>query len=205
MSFCVLEVSEIINYSKKEEQLINEMKLNLPGTYFHSLRVQALTENMLTELTQLGIADFSEQDTDAILKGALMHDIGKLFIKKAVLKKASALTDGEMKHIASHTRLGYDAIKNDLSENEHEIIKNICLYHHERIDGSGYEHKKDLPIYLQIVSLCDVFDALHSDRSYHRGLPKEDCMNIIRSGKKRSGLFDKQLILILEKAIKDIE
>ena len=172
-------------------------------TYIHSLRVKDLTNDMINIMNTFAVTDYSEKERMIICKGAILHDIGKLYIDLEILKKADVLSDDEMRHMSQHTRLGYEAVKDELSDDEHEVIKNICLYHHERLDGKGYEKKSELPMYLQIVSVCDVFDALHSDRIYRKGLNKDECFRIIR-GRGRGGAFNGILVDFLEKIVSDI-
>jgi len=93
-------------------------------------------------------------------------------------------------------------IKNELNEEEREIIRNICLYHHERIDGTGYNGLTDIPLYVQIVSLCDVFDALSSARVYKQGMPFDKALNLIENGKV--GCFDKQLVACLKLVVSEL-
>jgi putative two-component system response regulator len=78
-------------------------------------------------------------------------------------------------------------------------VKNICLYHHERIDGKGYEGKTDLPMYLQIISLCDVYDALTTDRIYRQALSHERALSMIQNGD--CGTFAPEIV----KYLKEIE
>ena len=158
---------------------------------------------MIERMNSSNAADFSGKDTDSICKGALFHDVGKLYTRNFVLTKQTGLSEEEKEHIKTHTRYGYEAIKSGLKDGEQETVKNILLYHHERVDGSGYEHMAELPLYVQIVSICDVFDALHSDRSYRAGLPKEVCMKIIREGK--SGAFDENIIEYLAQITENID
>ena len=72
----------------------------------------------------------------------------------------------------------------------------------DMIDGNGYEGKTELPLYVQIVSVCDVFDAIHSDRSYHKGLPASECMEIIKNGE--SGVFSEMVIEYLEQTVNEM-
>ena len=78
-----------------------------------------------------------------------------------------------------------------------EVISDICLYHHERVDGRGYSGKKDIPFYVQIISVCDVFDALVSDRIYQEGYEKNEALRMIKDGK--CGKFDDKIITLIEK------
>lgn len=193
----------LITLTETEKSLLNELKHSSSETYFHSLRVKNLAVRMIALMQASHTADFSRRDTDIICKGALLHDIGKLYTKNVVLTKASSLSETEREHMKSHTRLGYEAICGEFSEDEREILTNILLYHHERVDGSGYEHRTDLPLYVQIVAICDVFDAIHSDRSYHDGLKTPECLKVIRE--RKSGTFDKAIIDCLEQATQSIE
>lgn len=188
--------------TKKEYELLQTLKSACEETYFHSIKVAELTEVMLDVAEKAGAAVFTEKEKAAICKGALLHDFGKIYIDKNILNKKSALSSAEKLLMRQHTYLGYDSIKDDLLEDEREIIKNICLYHHERIDGKGYEQKTDLPLYLQIMSICDVFDALHSDRSYKKGYPNDKCFELIRIGDEKNGVFDPAILTYLEESVK---
>ena len=195
-------MSELITLTEHENSLLNDLKKISPETYEHSLRVSKLAGEMIRIMNSSKASGFSSRETDIICKGALFHDIGKLYIKNDILTKKAALSKEEMGYMVSHTERGYEAIRQDLTKDEHDVIKNICLYHHERIDGNGYEGKTELPLYVQIVSVCDVFDAIHSDRSYHRGLPASECMAIIKNGD--SGAFSDMIIDYLEQTVKEM-
>ncbi|MBR0365558.1 MAG: HD domain-containing protein [Clostridia bacterium] len=192
----------MITLTEHENSLLNDMKKSSQETYGHSVRVGKLTREMIRIMNASNVSNFSSREVDIICKGALLHDIGKLYIKNDIITKKTALSKEEMGYMISHTVRGYKAIKNDLAKDEHDMIKNICLYHHERIDGNGYEGKTELPLYVQIVSVCDVFDAIHSNRSYHRGLPTNECMEIIKKGE--SGAFDEMIIYHLEQTVKEM-
>lgn len=167
---------------EKLQQLMDELKETNAETFYHSIHVKSYTLNMMKSMTKDGIISYSKSETDAILKGALLHDIGKLFVKNSVLTKDSKLTDEERVHITEHTRLGFEAVEKFLTDEEYDIVKNICLYHHERIDGNGYGGKTDLPMYVQIVSVCDAYDALTTDRVYRDALRPEKAISIIQNG-----------------------
>ncbi|MBQ8808389.1 MAG: HD domain-containing protein [Clostridia bacterium] len=193
----------MIEMTQKQKKLMDELKKVNAETFYHSLHVKTLTSKLLNLTNEDGFTNYTPQEIDTICKGALLHDLGKIYIKNAVLTKDSPLTDEEKEHMTQHAQLSYDAIKAELGEDEAEIIKNICLYHHERIDGSGYMGITQLPIYLQIVSVCDVFDALHSDRIYRQGLSYNKTMQTIESG--GSGKFDETIIDYLKKATKALD
>ena len=191
----------MIEMTKKLKDLMNELKKNHAETFYHCLHVKNLTYKILCQTNLAGVTAFGDDEICHICKGALLHDIGKLFIKNATLTKSSALQASEMDDMKLHARLGAEAVEGELTGYEREIVSNVCRYHHERIDGSGYEGENDVPIYVQAVSICDVFDALHSDRIYRDGLPPEKIFDMIRMDK--CGRFDETLLNCLVKAVGD--
>lgn len=97
---------------------------------------------------------------------AYLHDIGKIFIPKAILNKPSTLTDEEYEIMKTHTTLGYKMCMDDLQLRPYS---NGPLFHHESLDGSGYPTgitKKDIPYEDQIIKVADEYDALVSKRQY---------------------------------------
>lgn len=187
----------MIEMSRRLGNLMEELKKTNSETFYHCLKVKKLTFELLHMTNANGITHYNKEQFNAICKGALLHDIGKLYVKNFVLTKDSYLTDAEREHIKAHTNAGYEAIKDELEGEELEIVGNICLYHHERCDGGGYHHKTadELPMYVQIVSVADVYDALHSDRVYRDGMSPEDTLKMITDGK--CGAFDPALVAVL--------
>ena len=196
-----MEGASMIEMTKKLKDLMNELKKNHAETFYHCLHVKNLTYKILCQTNLAGVTAFGDDEICHICKGALLHDIGKLFIKNATLTKSSALQASEMDDMKLHARLGAEAVEGELTGYEREIVSSVCRYHHERIDGSGYEGVTDVPIYVQAVSICDVFDALHSDRIYRDGLPPEKIFDMIRMDK--CGRFDETLLNCLVKAVGD--
>lgn len=182
----------------KIQEIIDELKITNAETFYHSIHVKSYVYKMLRYMNEAGITSYSQQEIEFICKGAILHDIGKLFVKNYILTKDSFLTDEEKDEMTEHTRLGFEAVEEVLFEDEYEIIKNICLYHHERADGKGYEQKTDIPLYVQIVSICDAYDALTSDRIYRAGMSRDEAMALITGG--RCGYFDDQIVEYLKLA-----
>jgi HD-GYP domain-containing protein (c-di-GMP phosphodiesterase class II) len=113
---------------------------------------------------------------------APLHDIGKIGIPDAILLKPEGLTDGEMEVMRTHANRG-QAILDDLLTNfgiemlaDSALVRNIVLYHHERVDGRGYPYGlagDAIPLEARIVAAADVFDALTSRRPYKEAFTNE--------------------------------
>jgi response regulator RpfG family c-di-GMP phosphodiesterase len=120
---------------------------------------------------------------------AAVHDIGKVGIPDAVLKKDSKLSEDEWNIMKKHPQIGGDVFKNlrealnAFDSNLYQVAEDITRYHHERWDGHGYPYglkEHDIPLVARIVSVADVFDALASKRSYKRAFTFEESILIIK-------------------------
>ena len=138
-------------------------------TYQHSVNVCVLC-------VLIGVAlCIPRNEMRDLALAAVLHDIGKVFINKEILNKPGKLTPEEFEVIKNHTQLGYDFInkKNILSASVYIPV----LMHHERYDGTGYlsgQKGEAIPLFSQIISVSDVYDAITSDRPYHEAiLPSE--------------------------------
>lgn len=117
--------------------------------------------------------------------GGILHDVGKIGIPDAILKKPGRLTDEEMEEMKTHTTKGYEIMRHEeLSWLLREELPAL-LEHHERLDGRGYPRGlrgEQISQIGRIVAVADVFDALTSDRPYRAGLPVETALAILRQG-----------------------
>jgi putative two-component system response regulator len=138
-----------------------------------------------TEIAQeLGL---SKQEVEYLKYASPMHDIGKLIIPDAIIKKEGGLTPEEMEVVKKHPVLGADIFKGSRSPLL-KIARIISLTHHERYDGTGYPQGlkgKEIPLFGRIVALADVFDALTSKRPYKEAYEFDEAIKIIQesSGK----------------------
>lgn len=156
-------------------------------TYSHSLNVAVLS-------IILGMAmNFPVGDLVALGSGALLHDIGKVFINKAIIQKRGPLTLEEFEQVKTHSRAGYDYIMA-----EYRLPARNCrpiLEHHERYDGSGYPAKKhgtQISLYGRITAVADVYDALTSERPYRKALPPNEGVEYIMAS--AGTLFDPEAV-----------
>jgi len=138
-----------------------------------------------------------------IRTAAALHDIGKLKIPESILNKPGKLDEGEFEIIKTHTVLGAEmlsSIKGEMGE----IARAVCMYHHEWHDGSksywGFR-ASDLPGYVHIVSICDVFTALVAKRSYKEPWPPSDALAYIQN--HAGTQFEPGLVAVLLSLIQD--
>jgi len=134
---------------------------------------------------------------DSLRIGALLHDVGKVGIADAILRKPGRLTDEEFAEMKRHTEIGaglFKGIRTDFDE----IASSIALRHHERWDGRGYPNGLEgraIPLFARIVAVADVYDALSSHRSYKETWTRA---KIVEFFEEQSGKhFDPELAQIL--------
>ncbi|MFD0913686.1 HD-GYP domain-containing protein [Methylophilus luteus] len=133
-------------------------------TYMHSIAVSALMTNLARELK------LSEAEVMQAGLAGLMHDMGKAEVPVQILNKPGSLTDYEFDVIRLHPQKGYDMLlKANITD---PVTLDVCLHHHEKIDGSGYPGHlagDNISIYARMGAICDVYDALTSTRAYKPG------------------------------------
>ena len=135
---------------------------------------------------RMGVAD---QDIEAMRRGGLLHDIGKIAVKESVLLKPGKLTDEEMAHIKTHPSRGFD-ICSPLKSLEPCLP--IIRSHHERGDGQGYPDGlkgEEIPLVARITAVADAFDAMTTDRPYRKGMTEETALAIFEN-EMESGQWD---------------
>lgn len=133
-------------------------------TYAHSVNV-ALVSSIIGQWLH-----FSDEDIKVLTLSGLLHDIGKVNIPPEVLNKPGKLSDEEFAIVKNHVKEGYEILKTKNIDNR---IKEACLYHHEKCDGTGYPFgikSEKIPVYAKIVSIADIYDAMTAARVYRKGL-----------------------------------
>ncbi|MCX7143407.1 MAG: HD-GYP domain-containing protein [Proteobacteria bacterium] len=133
-------------------------------TYMHSVAVCGL---MIALANQLRL---NPHDTREAGLAGLLHDVGKMAIPLEVLNKPGKLTDAEFALVKSHPEEGHKMLLEgkDISE----VALDVCLHHHEKIDGKGYPHRlrgEDISLFSKMGAVCDVYDAITSNRPYKAG------------------------------------
>ena len=127
-----------------------------------------------------------------LIKGAFLHDVGKIGISDQILLKPGKLTVNEAETMKGHVNHGIDIVKRS---DWLKDAKDVVGYHHERFDGKGYPYGLNgaaIPINARIFAIADVFDALTSRRPYKHPMAFDEAMSIIEKG--RGSLFDPVLL-----------
>lgn len=156
------------------------------GLYRHCMNVAYLSVQLgikfgldLHELIALGI-------------GALLHDIGKIEIDPLILNKPGKLTEEERLILEIHPVLGFSLLRREETKGKEredksilycfpQIVMDIVLYHHEKLDGTGYPaHKTDIPLMVQIVTVADIYEAIRAKRVYRDANSPKDAYQIIK-------------------------
>ncbi|WP_400244545.1 HD domain-containing phosphohydrolase [Niallia sp. JL1B1071] len=144
----------------------------------HIMRIGLYTRVLARKL------GFSKDESELIMHASSLHDIGKIGVRDEILLKPGRLSASEWVEMKMHTVTG----ANILSGSSSKILKmaeEIALTHHEKWDGTGYPNglKGDqIPLIGQITSICDIFDALLSDRPYKEAWSVEEAVKEIKNG-----------------------
>jgi HD-GYP domain-containing protein (c-di-GMP phosphodiesterase class II) len=169
-------------------QNITESILRNPGALLGLLRIKSKDDytflhsvSVCTLLVAFcGSRGMDEASTYQAGIGGLLHDTGKALVPDAILNKPGRLTDEEFAIVKKHPRDGYDILRQ--TPEIGPIPLDITLHHHERRDGSGYpdaQGEGQTSELAQMAAIVDVYDAITSDRSYHKGLPAAEALRKI--------------------------
>ncbi len=139
----------------------------------HNIRVARLCVHIGREMSM------SAPELRVLARAGLLHDIGKLGIPPEVLEKHSPLDESEWLLMRMHPEMGLTLLDR-AGQSSREVL--AVLYHHERLDGSGYPYglkAEAIPIEARIVAVADTYDALTSDRPYRRACTQADARRVL--------------------------
>jgi putative two-component system response regulator len=155
----------------------------------HIKRTSEGVRILVDEINKEGELDLTPEFCKNVIKAAPMHDLGKIAVDDAVLRKPGRFTDAEYEEMKKHSAEGARVIHEILLHTDDEqfkvIAENVAHYHHERYDGSGYPEKlkgDDIPLEARIMAIADVYDALVSKRVYKEAFDFDRANNIILEG-----------------------
>ncbi|MGV8917970.1 MAG: HD-GYP domain-containing protein [Pseudomonas sp.] len=136
-------------------------------------------------------AGLDDAEVARITLGGFVHDLGKVGIPDAVLRKAGPLSDDEYAVIKTHPEIGYRMLH---AHPLASLVADAVRLHHETPDGRGYPlglKQGEIPLLASIVGICDAFDAMTSTRPYRTGMPQAKALSII--GENLGKQFDARL------------
>jgi putative two-component system response regulator len=172
----------------------------------HINRVKNYTGVMLRQLSaNYAEYSFSEEDIQLMVNASALHDLGKIAIPDNILLKPGKLLPEEFEIMKTHTVKGCEILEKFKQEDNefYRYCYDICRYHHERYDGSGYPDGlkgDEIPIWAQIVSVADVYDALISERVYKKPYTPAKAVQMIYDGE--CGAFSPIILECFQKARK---
>lgn len=163
-------------------------------TYMHSVAVCALMVSLARQL------DLDEKDVREAGMAGLLHDLGKALMPMEVLNKPGKLTDDEFRIIKTHPVEGHRLLVEGKSASA--IVLDVCLHHHEKVDGSGYPDRltgDEISLFAKMGAVCDVYDAITSNRPYKAGWDPAESIRKMSEWSK--GHFDERVFQAFIKSI----
>ena len=152
---------------------------------------------MLALGKQMGIEDATLK---SLGMAGLLHDIGKIAVPDVVLNKPGQLTDAEFDLVKAHPVRGWEIL--NASSGVDDVVLDVCLHHHERVDGKGYPDKLSgdaLSLAARMGAVCDVYDAITSNRCYKVGWAPAEALR--KMAEWQDGHFDKSVFHAFVKAV----
>ncbi len=154
----------------------------------HSERVAVFAELIGNEL------GLSPEQVDHLRVAGYLHDIGKVAISELILKKTEPLTNRELQELKLHTIIGERIV----AKTGLQLIAQAVLYHHERLDGSGYPYGlkgDEIPLYARIIAVADSFEVMVSNRPYKEAFTVEEALKELEDNS--STTLDQNIVRIL--------
>jgi diguanylate cyclase (GGDEF)-like protein/putative nucleotidyltransferase with HDIG domain len=142
-------------------------------------------------------------ELQALIAGALLHDIGKLAVPEYILNKPGKLTEAEFAKMKIHPTVGGDILNR---VHFPYPVEDIVRYHHEKWDGTGYPKGLKgewIPLVARIISVVDFYDATRCDRPYRKGMQREDSVGLLR--KMAGSAFDPRVVDIFIEHVEEFD
>lgn len=169
---------------REKERLLTNMVRTLVSaldskdayTRGHSERVALFSKRIAETM------GYDQAATEKLYLSGLLHDVGKIGVSDAVLRKPDPLTPEEFAEIKRHPDEGWGILL-ELEQLRH-VLPGV-LHHHEQVNGTGYPDGlkgDEIPLDARIMAVADAYDAMTSDRAYRRGMPHEKAIDVIRTG-----------------------
>lgn len=187
-------------------QMVESRDLSTGG---HIKRTSDVVRIFARKLAKTDIG-LDEKFLDLVVRSAPMHDLGKIGVDDAILRKQARFNDEEYAKMKMHSEIGYRMVGEVLSDVEEpdfvSVAENVAHYHHEKVNGMGYPcglKGDEIPVEARIMALADVFDALVSKRCYKEAFSYDKAFEIIKNDAGTH--FDKQLAEVFLSCRKELE
>ncbi len=185
---------DVLNNTTIIEEDLASLASHDNSTYVHSMNV-TIYSLMIGSAMHLGDSTLID-----LALGAILHDIGKLWIPLDVLNKPDRLSLDEFERMKRHTEIGHDILAQQIELSY--AVANCALQHHERISGNGYPNGitgDDMHLFSKIIAVADVYDAMVMDRPYREGCAPGDVMEYLFS---RVGVdFDLDVVSLFSRKV----
>jgi putative two-component system response regulator len=199
----LLRIRRLIAERERAEKvltsLVHAVEAKNPYTAGHSERVARLVVLLASEL------GLPMEDRLLLEKAGRLHDIGKISIPDAILNKPDQLSPAEYDIIKQHPQMGVRIVE---PLDSMQAILPLIRWHHERMDGQGYPdglHGEEIPLLVRILSVCDVYDSLNSDRPYRGKIAcAAECLQIMKDNAAGGGL-DPVLVDCFQNVVSKLE
>lgn len=179
----VHEIATSVGRNSSALLSLARLKTHDDYSYMHSVAVAALMAALAKQL------NLDEAQTRMAARAGLLHDMGKAVMPLHILNKPGRLTDEEFDLIKTHPQKGHALLQ--AGGSVHDEVLDVCLHHHEKMDGSGYPDKlagDQISLFAKMGAVCDVYDAITSNRPYKQGWDPAE--SIARMASWANGHFD---------------
>ncbi len=163
VKICSIQICKYLDFDTDILTLLNSVQDKNPYMYSHPVNV-AFISLVIGKWLNLECKDMVN-----LVRAGLLHDIGKAKIKDSLLNKTDRLTIEEMEKMKSHPVIGYKILDN-INEFDKEVLKGV-LFHHERMDGTGYPlglKGEKINLFSRIIAIADTFDAITASKTYSK-------------------------------------
>jgi putative nucleotidyltransferase with HDIG domain len=189
----VAEISESVMRHPNALISLARLKRADEYTYMHSVAVCAL---MIALARQLGMNPVQVREVGL---AGMLHDVGKMAVPAEILNKPGKLTDSEFVTVREHPQAGGKILL--AGKQVSAVVLDVCLHHHEKVDGSGYPHRlsgEQISLPAKMGAICDVYDAVTSNRPYKAGWEPAES---IRKMAEWTGHFDQTVFKAFVKTV----
>lgn len=192
----VIEVADFMLDEVMEEDVIYniiELKNHSNYTYLHSVNVSVLSV-LIGKALELNRHQLKE-----MVAGALLHDIGKVFIENPILEKSGGLSYPEFEKMKYHPQYGYNLLR---GQPELSLLSaHVAYQHHERLDGSGYPRaltEEQILLYAKIAMVADSYDAMTSGRNYREAMWSHEAIAELQAS---PGKYAPEIVSVLTQVV----